>query len=205
MTNTTDAQLEVLSHHYSETFELLKSDVAKRDRLFLYLLIMIFILLFYMTVPTAVIDWLNAFVTSQAGNHGKIPVPNLIDISFINVALSLGLLSLAHTYFQTVLHVERQYDYVYELEKQLSQHFDELAFIREGKFYRSRRHLFSRWTKAIFWGLFPFLFLLFNVIWLIFLFKISEAPFAYQIVDTVISASIFTSLVFYLLALFKKS
>jgi len=205
MTKTTAAQLEVLSHHYSETFELLKSDVAKRDRLFLYLLIMIFILLFYMTAPTAVIDWLNAFITNQAGNLGKIPVPNLIDISFINVALSLCLLSLAHTYFQTVLHVERQYGYVYELEKQLSQHFDELAFIREGKFYRSRRHLFSRWTTVIFWGLFPSLFLLFNVIWLIFLLRIPGAPVGYKIIESLISVCILISLVLYFWALRKKN
>ncbi|HLO13810.1 MAG TPA: hypothetical protein VK206_03205 [Anaerolineales bacterium] len=40
-----DTQLEVLSQHYSETFELLKNDAAKRDRLFLYILIVIFLLL----------------------------------------------------------------------------------------------------------------------------------------------------------------
>jgi len=52
--------------------------------------------------------------------------------------------------------------------------------------------------------LFPLLFLLFIIIWLIFLWGRSQAPFAYQIVDTLISLSILISLGFYLLALIKK-
>jgi hypothetical protein len=201
MSNGKDTHLEVLSHHYSETFELLKADVAKRDRLFLYILIVIFALLLYMSAPTAMSTLLNTFVRSQLGDKSE---TDLIDVSFIGVILLLGLLSLSHTYFQTVLHVERQYNYVYQLEKQLSQHFDELAFIREGTFYKSHRRKFSGWTKAIYWWLFPMLFLLFNIIWLIFLWGRAQAPFAYKIVDTLISLSILISLAFYLLALIKN-
>lgn len=201
MNSVTEKQLEVLSHHYSETFELLKNDVAKRDRLFLYLLVLIFILLLYMSAPTALSELLNNFLYSQTGREGN-QTP-LIDVSFMGAILMLGLLSLSHTYFQTVLHVERQYNYVYQLEKQLSRHFDELAFIREGTFYKNHRRRFSEWTKVIFWVLFPLLFLLFNVIWLVFLWGRSQAPFAYQIVDTLISLSMLTSLGFYLLALIK--
>lgn len=201
MADNKDTQLEVLSHHYSETFELLRADVAKRDRLFLYILVVIFLLLLYMSAPTAMSDLLNNFVSSQAG--GDEPT-RLIDVSFMGAILLLGLLSLSHTYFQTVLHVERQYNYVYQLENELSKHFDELAFIREGRFYRNQRRKFSTWTKVIFWILFPFLFLLFNIFWLVFLFARSQAPFAYQLVDTLISVSILTSLGLYLLALIKK-
>lgn len=201
MADNKDTQLEVLSHHYSETFELLRADVAKRDRLFLYILVVIFLLLLYMSAPTAMSDLLNNFVSSQAGGDEQ---TRLIDVSFMGAILLLGLLSLSHTYFQTVLHVERQYNYVYQLENELSKHFDELAFIREGKFYRNQRRKFSTWTKVIFWILFPFLFLLFNIFWLVFLFARSQAPFAYQLVDTLISVSILTSLGLYLLALIKK-
>ena len=165
MTKATDTQLEVLSHHYSETFELLKNDVAKRDRLFLYILIVIFTLLLYMSAPNAMGEAVNNFLNSQTGGEGS----QIIDVSFIGAILLLVLLSLSHTYFQTVLHVERQYNYVYQLEKVLCEYFDNKAFIREGEFYRRYRRMFSKWTKAIFWWLFPCLFLLFNIIWLIFL------------------------------------
>ena len=201
MANDKDTQLEVLSHHYSETFELLKSDVAKRDRLFLYILIVIFVLLLYMSAPGVMGGLLNSFIRIQLGDTSD---TNLIDVSFMGAILLLGLLSLSHTYFQTVLHVERQYNYVYQLEDELSKHFEERAFIREGKFYKRYRRKFSKWTKAIFWWLFPSLFLLFIVAWLIFLWGRSQAPLGYQIVGTLISLSILASLGLYMLALMRE-
>jgi hypothetical protein len=201
MSNDKDTQLEVLSHHYSETFELLKTDVAKRDRLFLYIVIVIFALLLYMSAPSVMGDLLNNFIRIQLGDKSE---TSLIDVSFMGSILLLGLLSLSHTYFQTVLHVERQYRYVYQLETELSRRFNNKAFIREGEFYKSQRRIFSKWTKAIFWWLFPSLFLLFIVAWLIFLWGSSGAPFAYQVVGSLISLSILMSLGLYMLALMKE-
>ena len=205
MSNDTDIRLvEVLSHHYSETFDQLKEVVARRDRLFLYILLVIFILLLYMSSPSVMSDWINSFFSSKvAGSNSTTMVP-LIDVSVIGVVLLLGLLSLSHTYFQTVLHVERQYDYVYQLEGQLSGYFNEKAFIREGKHYRNYKRKFSNWTKVIFWYLFPLLYLLFIIIWLWFLFTSSQAPVAYKIVDVLITVSILVSLWFYLLAIIKR-
>ena len=196
-----DTQLEILAHHYSETFTLLRNDMGKRDRLFLYILIVIFLLLLYMSAPTAMSQLLNNFLSTRAG--GDDPT-NLIDVSFIGTILLLGLLSLSHTYFQTVLHIERQYDYVGQLETQLSQSFDGLAFIREGQHYRSQGRRFAKWTKAIFWWLFPFLFVLFIFAWLYFIWWRSGAPLLYLVINTLISVSILVSLRYYLLALIKK-
>jgi hypothetical protein len=137
------------------------------------------------------------------GNNGTAMTP-LIDVSVIGVVLLLGLLSFSHTYFQTVLHVERQYDYVYKLEEQLSGFFKDKAFIREGKHYRNYKRKFSRWTKVIFWYLFPALYVLFIILWLVFLFTRSQAPIIYQIVDALITLSILISLGYYLLAIIKK-
>ena len=196
-----DAHLEILSAHYSETFLLLKSSVEKRDRLFLYILGVIFLLLLYMSAPSAVSDWLNSFINSKSGGTN---ITNLIEASFIGAILLLALLSFSHTYFQTVLHIERQYDYVYQLEEQLNPYFDGKAFIREGIHYKKYKRQFSRWTKAIFWTLFPLLYFIFIIGWLIFLYTNSQASLLYKIVDSLITASIFISLGSYLLALIKK-
>jgi hypothetical protein len=205
MSNENDIKLvEVLSKHYSETFEQLKEVVARRDRLFLYILLVIFILLLYISSPTVMIDWVNSFFSSQvAGSTGTTMQP-LIDVSVIGVVLLLGLLSFSHTYFQTVLHVERQYDYVYQLEGQLSGYFNDKAFIREGKHYRNYRRKFSSWTKIIFWYLFPFLYLLFIIFWLWFLFTTSQSPVGYKIIDFLITMSILVSMWLYLLAIIKR-
>lgn len=197
-----DTKLEILSSHYSETFSLLKEVVARRDRLFLYILGVIFLLLLYMSAPSAVSDWLNQFINSKSGNNS--PTANLIEASFVGAVLLLGLLSLSHTYFQTVLHIERQYDYVYQLEVKLSEHFDGEAFIREGKHYRKYKRLFSKWTKGIFWILFPMLYVVFLIYWVLFLFTTSQASTIYKVVDGSIVLSILVSLGLYMFALVKK-
>jgi hypothetical protein len=197
-----DTKLEILSSHYSETFSLLKEAVARRDRLFLYILGVIFLLLLYMSAPSAVSEWLNQFINSKSGNNST--TANLIEASFVGAVLLLGLLSLSHTYFQTVLHIERQYDYVYQLEAQLSERFDEKAFIREGKHYRKYKRLFSRWTKGIFWILFPLLYVVFLIYWVLFLFTTSQASIIYKVVDGSIVLSILVSLGLYMVALVKK-
>jgi len=205
MSNEDDTKLiEVLSKHYSETFDQLKEVVARRDRLFLYILLVIFILLLYMSNPTVMSDWINSFFSSQVAGNSNTTMAPLVDVSVIGVVLLLGLLSFSHTYFQTVLHIERQYDYVYQLEEQLSRYFNDMAFIREGRHYRNYKRRFSSWTKFIFWFLFPILYLLFIVVWLWFLFTTAQTPISYKIVDCLITVSILVSLGLYLLATIKR-
>lgn len=195
---------QVLADHYKETFELLKAVTVKRDRFYLYILIVVFLLLLYMSAPIAISDWLNTFITEQSGGSGTYTYTGLIDSSFVGAILLLGLLVLSHTYFQTVLHVERQYDYIYLLEEQLSGEYNGKAFIREGEHYRKNKRKFSNWTVFIFWVLSPLLFLTFIIVWLIFLFGKSGASCTYLVVDSMISLSMLTSLVFYVLALIKQ-
>jgi hypothetical protein len=201
MTETDVIKLQVLSGHYSETFELLRNDVGKRDRMFLYILVVVFLLLLYMSAPFALSEWLNSYMDNQIGSSVS---HKLVDASFVGLVLWIGLLSMSHSYFQIVLHIERQYNYVGQLERQLCKSFDGKAFIREGKHYQENRRNFSRWTKFIFWFLFPLLFLFFNIVWLFFLYSVLKPAVLYLIVDSIISVSVLVSLGFYLWALFKK-
>ena len=205
MNNNADTKLvEVLSNHYSETFDQLKEVVARRDRLFLYILLVIFILLLYISSPTVMSDWVNSFFSSQVTGATGTTMQPLINVAVIGVVLLLALLSFSHTYFQTVLHIERQYDYVYQLEEQLARFFSDKAFIREGKHYLNYKRRFSSWTKFIFWYLFPALYLLFILYFLWFLFTTSQTDVGYKIIDLLITVSIMISLGFYLLAIIKK-
>jgi hypothetical protein len=202
--NASDSKIEILSAHYSETFALLKSAVEKRDRLFVYILGIVLSLLLYMQTPSAISDWLNSFANSQAGQDPTAASQGIIDDSFVGIILGIGLLSLSHTYFQTVLHIERQYNYIYQLEKQLSPHFDEKAFIREGKHYKDHKRKFSSWTKIIFWYLFPFLFFAFNIYWIVFLITEASISIFFKAANSLITLSTLTSLGYYFWALTKK-
>jgi hypothetical protein len=103
-----DTKLEVLSSHYNETFELQKNSLDKRDKLFLYILILMFVILLYILAPNVIGDWISTFIKNQISNQGSASPPTLIDVSFLGAILWFGLLSMTHTYFQTVLHVQRQ-------------------------------------------------------------------------------------------------
>lgn len=200
-----DTKIEILSAHYSETFSLVKSAVEKRDRLFVYILMVIIALALYMQAPSAISDWLNSFVSNQAGQEtGATGTSNFINDSLIAIILGVGLLSLSHTYFQTVLHIERQYNYVYQLEKLLSVNFKETAFIREGKHYRENKRKFSSWTKIIFWYLFPFLFLIFNIFWISFILTSTNTSIFFKAFNGLVTLSTLISLGYYIWALTKR-
>jgi hypothetical protein len=204
MTVDENTRLTILSDHYNQTFALQKGDVRRRDLLLLYILILIFVILLYILAPNTLGDWINSFLANQINNQNHAAPPAVIDVSFIGAILWFGLLSLAHTYFQTVLHVERQYAYIYSLEKELSAYFDGKAFTREGEHYRQYKRRFSSLTKFIFWILFPVLLFVFVILWLLFLYSRSLAPLGYLVFDTAIAAIILISEGLYLLALYKK-
>ena len=199
-----NTKLEILSDHYNETFELQKSNVERRDRLFLYILVLLGIILLYVLTPNVIGNWIDSFIKNQINNQQPSNTSPVINTSFIGAILWFGLLSLTHTYFQSVLHVQRQYDYIYNLEEELSRYFDDKAFIREGKHYEKYKLKFSSWTKIIFWNLFPLMLLVFVIFWLVFLFSQSNAPLGYLIIDSLISLSILISEGLYLWALYRR-
>ncbi len=198
-----DARLTLMVGHYNETFKMLKQDAARRDRLFLYILLLLVGVLFHMLAPDVVTGLLGRLVQAQTGLDDAAGVTDVLDVTFIGVMLWFGLLSLAHTYYQTVLHVERQYDYLYQLETRLSDYFEGQAFTREGAHYRAHRYLFSSWTKMIFWVLFP-LFLLLVVSYRLRTLIASPGSPMYFWVMILITTALLVSTGLYLLALYRQ-
>ena len=198
-----DVRFQVLSAHYDATFAALKQDVARRDRLFLYILILISTALFYISAPDVLITLLTRFVEEQLGVDPAASPRLWIDASFVGTVLWFGLLTLVHTYFQTVLHVERRYSYIYHIENLLSETYGNQAFIREGQFYRAQRRKFSSWTRLIFWILFPF-FLAIVIAYRLYNVFVAHIAVIYIIANVLISVTMLVSLGLYLLALHRK-
>ena len=123
MNDNAEIKLELLANHYSETFALLKSDVARRDKLFLYMLILLSVILLYLINPEMVSQMFQGMLSNLTGTENGDSSLTELDLSFVAMVLWFGLLSLVHTYFQIVLHIQRQYDYVYGLEELLSNEY----------------------------------------------------------------------------------
>lgn len=151
---TEDTKFQVLNDHYKDSFTHLKTYIQRRDRLFLWILIVITIMLFQIASPKESGEAISQFVVKL------LELNEPIDISFIGSIIWFSLLSLVVRYFQMVVLIERQYKYIHMLEEQISSNYDKGVFTREGKSYLSDYPLFSKWASALYKNLFPILLLL---------------------------------------------
>lgn len=146
-----DTKFQILYDHYKDTFAHIQDFLKLRDRFFFLILFLVTLMLFQMYSPTESGETISAFVAKQ------LELKNPLDISFLGSILWFGLLGLIIRYFQTVVHLERQYEYIHKLEEQISPNYDNKAFTREGKFYLSDYPLFSKWTSILYTIIFPIL------------------------------------------------
>ena len=144
-----DARLEALHGHYLDTFAHIQTTLRQRDRLFLFILVLISVMLLQMVAP----DESERALSEVAGT--KLGLSKPLNVTVLGSIIWFALLGLVVRYFQAVVHLERQYDYIHNLEDQLSLHYDGKAFTREGQAYLVNYPLFSCWTSALYTMLFP--------------------------------------------------
>lgn len=146
-----DKKLELLNDHYKDTFVYLKETLRLRDRLFVFILVTITLLLFQLYSPSEAGTTIGAFIAKQ------LDVQNAVSIAFVGSVIWFALLAFVMRYFQTVIFIERQYKYIHNLEDQLSAHYDDKAFTREGKSYLKNYPMFSDWAYYLYTLIFPLL------------------------------------------------
>ena len=142
-------KLQLLHDHYKDTFFYIQEYLKLRDRLFLFILIVVTFMLFQLYSPASAGEAVSHFITK------KLELKSPIDITFIGSIIWFGLLSLVIRYFQTVVHIARQYKYIHQIEEQLSTHYENKAFTREGKSYIEDYPLFSSWEGILYTIVFP--------------------------------------------------
>ncbi len=149
-----DVKLEILAEHYKDTFFHIQEYLKLRDRLFLLILIVATLMLFQIYSPAESGETFSQFITK------KLELKSSIDITFIGSIIWFALLSLVVRYFQTVVHIDRQYAYIHQLEELISTEYGSTAFTREGKSYLKDYPLFSSWAWILYTIVFPVLLLL---------------------------------------------
>ena len=140
-------RIEVYYDHYKDTFKDLKSYLKKRDRVTLYLVAMLAIVMF---ISYDAPDFAQKF------NEILIEKFKLSSVSFqlINTAFILALLFVALTYFQICLHIERSYKYLANVEYTLSE-LTGMNIDRESKSYLSNYPLVSDFAHFIYTYVLP--------------------------------------------------
>ncbi|GAH53543.1 unnamed protein product, partial [marine sediment metagenome] len=125
----TDTKLQILAEHYKETFDFLQKNLKQRNRLFLYVLCILILMLFQLYTPQEASNLMSQFISS------KLNLSEQMNMLFVQSIIWFGLLATTLKYFQSVVFIERQYNYIHQLEEQLSKEYEKKAFTREGDSY----------------------------------------------------------------------
>ena len=194
-----NAKLQLLHDHYKDTFFYIQEYIKLRYRLFLFILIVVTLMLFQVYSPSEFGKAVSQFITK------KLELKSPINITFIGSILWFGLLSLVVRYFQTVVHIERQYKYIHQIEEQLSAEYANKVFTREGKSYLNDYPLFSSWAWILYTIVFPTLLVVLVIVKIVGEIYQAGSISLLISVNVIIALFIVLSTLFYLLLVhFKK-
>ena len=156
MSVSDDKKFEILNDHYKDTFTHAISYRKQRDRLFLYLLLVLAIMFVQVSSPDNSTALISGLLSKKLGKSIA------LEASFIKLLVWFLLFSLVLKYYQLVVVIERQYAYLHKLEKELASYYlSQVAFTREGKSYLENYPKLSDWADRLYVWVFPTLFLFF--------------------------------------------
>jgi hypothetical protein len=174
-TMTDEKRADLLMVHYNETFQHILFHWKIRNRLFLFILVLLAIFVLDAAKPGSIAALANAVLTKVSSPEVTVinsPEPTTsqewLDFSAIGSLTWFILLCLLIQYYQRSMHVSRQYTYIAKVEEQLCALMGADYVTREGKAYLSRtgayqsesddaRPLFLRTVGSIYVYLFPLL------------------------------------------------
>jgi hypothetical protein len=131
---------ELLLDHYKDTFEHILYHWKSRNRLFIFIIIIIALMGLDLYRPRVLSQCVNAYIvkTLSSSDSSKVPsnTPSL-DFDVIGSAVWFILLALVIEYYHRSIHLDRQYKYITKLEEQICAEMKGDFVTREGKAYLS--------------------------------------------------------------------
>jgi hypothetical protein len=149
-----DVKLTVLSEHYRDTQKILENNVKARDQYFFFTLVILAVMAFQLFSPHQSGNVLNEFIKDKLGTETS------VSLVYITSILWFSLLAILVRYFQIVINLEKQYNYMHTLEGVLSREYSSKVFTREGKSYLKAYPRFSEWMHIVYRYIFPVLFVI---------------------------------------------
>lgn len=189
-----EALATLLHDHYKDTFSHIRERERQRDRLFLIVLGFIALMLFQLNYSLLLQQAVTELtIAGFKLNLSKIPFPVLLSTSWMFLAVFLL------RYYQVVIHIDKQYDYLHTLESRLSKALGEDGSIgRESSGYTTKKASFFRhWVWVFYTGLFPVI-VLASIGWALLLeWNITLIPMAHKCFDSALAVMVLLSLVLY--------
>lgn len=149
--NLSDQKLQVLHDHYKDTFSLQREYLKFRDRLFIYVLTVVAIMVVFMIIPTESSSVLANIAKEKLGSEFT------FNQNAINTVIWFVTLCLVLRYYQINIVVEKQYQYLHKIEPILNQLADvgQSIFHREGLEYLNKFKFFSTVVFYLYTLIFP--------------------------------------------------
>ena len=119
---------EILYDHYKETINETKQQERKRNRLFIIILVHIFVLFLISYRPESICNTISDYLMEQwkTGFY--------FSVNTVQVVIMISLLYCVIRYYQINIHIDKAYPYIHKLEEELSNQIGK-SIEREGKNY----------------------------------------------------------------------
>lgn len=141
---SSEKKIDILNDHYKDTFSHLVSYRKQRDRLLLYLLVVVVILFLYSLFPTET----NSAILKMVSN--KIALEKIEPI-FVCALLVISGFIMMFRYFQLRALIEKQYYYLELLEAELAPlYLNSVAFTRESNFSVKENRNLCIWSHKLY-------------------------------------------------------
>ena len=152
MYSSSEKKLEILNDHYKDTFSQLVIYRKQRDRLLLYALAGVTLLLLYQFFPYLTIDVI--FDVASKKLDVAMDLDSIDKILIVMTPIIVFFFVVSHRYWQIWNLIESQYDYLEKLEQELaSLYASGIPFTRESKFSNKGKAL-SIWNSDYYNGVF---------------------------------------------------
>lgn len=107
-----ETKAELLMDHYKDTFQHILYHWKVRNRLFIYILVILAFLAIDTYSPGSLSELVNAYLEKQFGKAAP-----QFDLNIITTTIWFLMMSIIIQYYQRSIHVDRQYRYIDQIER----------------------------------------------------------------------------------------
>ncbi len=148
-----EKRLELLADHYKDTHTVIRSREEQRDRYFLLTVALDVLIALIVLTPSTFQGILKEVEVSGT----KVEVTSVPVAVMASLAWTLLLVFLLRCY-QAAITIDRQYNYLHDLEDQITPEFgDKNAFRREGRSYKDKKPPLTQWAWLLYTVILPLL------------------------------------------------
>lgn len=149
MSISIDTKAELLVEHYEHTCKDVKEQIILRERLFLFVLVLIALTFFQIADPE------QSSKVAVSVLEKSLETKVNVNASAITAVLWFLLLSVTVRYFQANVYIDRRYKYLHKMEEDINILLSQSLINREGKSYLKNYPLFSSWIHILYTWIFP--------------------------------------------------